>query len=120
MNNPGDENRVRTERSDRGGGGGMGMDRGDRGGDRGGRDDRGGDRGEKRGFQRRKGCRFCAEPGYLIDFKDKYLIQTFVTERFKIVPRRISGNCATHQRELTTAIKRARHIAIVPYTTAQN
>lgn len=129
MNKPGDENRVRTERSDRGGGGGMGggmggggmggggmgMDRGDRGG----RDDRGGDRGEKRGFQRRKGCRFCAEPGYLIDFKDKYLIQTFVTERFKIVPRRISGNCATHQRELTTAIKRARHIAIVPYTTAQ-
>lgn len=143
MNKPGDENKVRTERSDRGpvgaggggggggfgGGGGGGFGGGGRDRDGGGfggggydRNDRGGgggDRGEKRGFQRRKGCRFCAEPGYLIDFKDKYLIQTFVTERFKIVPRRISGNCATHQRELTTAVKRARHIAIVPYTTAQ-
>ena len=94
----------------------MGRDR-DRDRDR----DRGGDRdrGEKRSFQRRKGCRFCAEPGLLIDYKDRYCLQPFVTERFKIVPRRISGNCATHQREVTTAVKRARHLAMVPYTTAQ-
>lgn len=93
-------------------------ERGDRGGDRGGdRFDKGG--GEKRSFQKRKGCRFCIEPGYLIDFKDKFTLGSFVTERFKIVPRRISGNCALHQRELTTAVKRARHIAILPYTTAQ-
>lgn len=77
------------------------------------------DRGEKRGFQKRKGCRFCAEPALLIDYKDKYLLQPFVTERFKIVPRRISGNCAGHQREVTTAVKRARHMAILQYTTAQ-
>ncbi len=79
------------------------------------------DRGEKRerGFQKRKGCRFCAEPALMIDYKDKYLMQPFVTERFKIVPRRISGNCAGHQRKVTTAVKRARHMAILPYTTAQ-
>ena len=55
----------------------------------------------------------------MVDYKDKYLLQPFVTERFKIVPRRISGNCASHQRKLSLAIKRARHIAILPYTTAQ-
>lgn len=77
------------------------------------------ERGEKRSFQKRKGCRFCAEPALMIDYKDKYLLQPFVTERFKIVPRRISGNCAGHQRKLTTAVKRARHVAILAYTTAQ-
>jgi len=77
------------------------------------------DRGEKRGFQKRKGCRFCAEAGFFIDYKDRHLLQPFVTERFKIVPRRISGNCASHQREVATAIKRARHIGIMAYTTAQ-
>lgn len=103
---------------DKGMGGGMdrGGDRGDRGADRG---DRGGDRGEKRSFQKRKGCRFCIEPEFKIDFKDKYTLGNYVTERFKIVPRRISGTCALHQRELTSAIKRARHVAILPYTTAQ-
>ena len=75
--------------------------------------------GQKRSFQKRKGCRFCAEPGLMIDYKDKYLLQPFVTERYKIVPRRISGNCAGHQRKLTTAVKRARHIAVLSYTTAQ-
>lgn len=82
---------------------------------------KGEDRGEgqKRSFQKRKGCRFCAEPGLLIDYKDKYLLQPFVTERYKIVPRRISGNCAGHQRKLTSAVKRARHIAVLAYTTAQ-
>jgi len=77
------------------------------------------DRGEKRSFQKRKGCRFCAEASMMIDYKDKYMLAPFVTERFKIVPRRISGNCASHQRKLTAAIKRARHIALIPYTTAQ-
>ena len=55
----------------------------------------------------------------MIDYKDRFTLGGYITERFKIVPRRISGNCALHQRELTTAVKRARHIAIVPYTTAQ-
>lgn len=82
-------------------------------------DEKGGDRGEKRGFQKRKGCRFCAEPGMMIDYKDKYMLQPFVTERFKLVPRRISGNCAAHQRKVTTAVKRARHMAMISYTTAQ-
>lgn len=75
--------------------------------------------GEKRGFQKRRGCRFCAEPTLDLDFKDRFLFMQYVTERFKIVPRRISGACAGHQRELTLAVKRARHIALIPYTTAQ-
>jgi small subunit ribosomal protein S18 len=75
--------------------------------------------GEKRSFQKRKGCRFCAEPGLMIDYKDKYGLHPFVTERYKIVPRRISGNCASHQRILSVALKRARHLALIPYTTAQ-
>lgn len=81
------------------------------------RDDKGD--GQKRTFHKRKGCRFCSEPGLAIDYKDKYLLQPFVTERYKIVPRRISGTCAAHQREVTTAIKRARHVAILAYTMAQ-
>ena len=94
-------------------------DRGDRGSRGGDKEDRGGDKGgEKRGFQRRRGCRFCGE-GPVIDYKDRFLLGNFVTERFKIVPRRISGNCASHQRELTKAVKRARHVALIPYTTAQ-
>ena len=78
-----------------------------------------GDGEEKRSFQKRRGCRFCADPQLDIDYKDKYQLMPFVTERFKIVPRRISGNCAGHQRELTTALKRARHLSFIPYTTAQ-
>jgi small subunit ribosomal protein S18 len=74
---------------------------------------------EKRGFFRKKGCRFCGESGLIVDYKDKLLLKPFLTERFKIVPRRISGNCAKHQRELTVAIKRARHVSVIPYTTAQ-
>ena len=76
--------------------------------------------GEKRTFQKRKGCRFCADTAKMIDYKDKYLLQPYVTERFKIVPRRISGTCSSHQRMLTQAIKRSRHIALIAYTTAQN
>ena len=66
---------------------------------------------------RRRGCGFCADEGLAIDYKDPQALKYFITERGKIVPRRISGACAKHQRELTTAIKRARHIALLPFTT---
>jgi small subunit ribosomal protein S18 len=74
-------------------------------------------RNKRRTFHRRKICRFCADSGLKIDYKDMRTLRYFVTERGKIIPRRISGNCAKHQRELTLAIKRARHIALLPYTT---
>lgn len=73
----------------------------------------------KRGFARRKVCRFCADSSLTIEYKDPKLLKYFVTERGKIIPRRISGNCARHQREMTKAIKRARHIALMPYTSVQ-
>jgi len=69
-------------------------------------------------FHRRKVCRFCADSGLMMDYKDLRLLRSFTTERGKIVPRRISGNCAKHQRILTVAVKRARKIAFLPYTTA--
>ena len=96
--------------SDRGG------DRGDRGGDRG---DRGGpgddDKRGGRGFGRKKVCRFCADRATTVDFKDQSTLKYFVTERGKIIPRRISGNCALHQRDVARAIKRARGVALLPY-----
>jgi len=91
----------------------------DRGQDRGDRSDFGDRGGERRGFQKRKGCRFCTEPGFVIDYKDKPTLSSFITERAKIVPRRISGLCAAHQRDLTIAIKRSRHLAYLLYTSAQ-
>jgi small subunit ribosomal protein S18 len=72
---------------------------------------------KRRTFQRRKVCRFCVDSELRIDYKDAKTLRYFVTERGKIVPRRISGNCAKHQRVLTTAIKRARQIVLLPYTT---
>src|SRR5512146_2784521 len=104
-----------------GGGGGGGFGRGgdrDRG-DRGDRDDRGGDEGGRRGFGRRKVCRFCADKNLKVDYKDQGQLKYFLTERGKIIPRRISGNCAKHQREVATAVKRARMLAILPYTVGQ-
>lgn len=99
---PGSDRGDRAERGDRG-------DRGDRGGrEEGGR---GG-----RGFGRRKVCRFCAEKTLKVDFKDANTLKYYVTERGKIIPRRISGNCAKHQRQVATAIKRARMVAMLPYT----
>ncbi len=65
---------------------------------------------------RRKVCAFCAEKVEEIDYKDAAKLKRFTSERAKILPRRITGTCAKHQRQLTTAIKRARHIAILPYT----
>jgi small subunit ribosomal protein S18 len=68
-------------------------------------------------FRRRKVCKFCADKIDDINYKDVKLIAPFVPERGKILPRRISGTCAMHQRKLQTAIKRARQIALVPYVT---
>lgn len=70
----------------------------------------------RRRITRRKGCRFCADPTILIDYKDVENLRNFLTERGKIIPRRISGNCAGHQRKLCEAIKRARNIALLPFT----
>jgi small subunit ribosomal protein S18 len=69
---------------------------------------------KRRPFQRRKVCRFCAEKNLVIDYKEPRTLRFFITERGKIVPRRISGNCAAHQRHITEAIKRARNIALLP------
>jgi small subunit ribosomal protein S18 len=90
-----------------GGRGGGREDRGDRGGDEGGRG---------RGFGRRKVCRFCADKALKVDYKDQGQLKYFLTERGKIIPRRISGNCAKHQREVAQAVKRARMLAILPYS----
>ena len=65
---------------------------------------------------RRKVCRFCVDKELNIDYKDVKTLRNFVTERGKIIPRRIYGTCARHQRELTEAVKRARQIALIPYT----
>jgi small subunit ribosomal protein S18 len=68
-------------------------------------------------FRRRKVCKFCADKIDDINYKDVKVIGPFVPERGKILPRRISGTCAMHQRKLQTAIKRARQIALIPYVT---
>ena len=65
--------------------------------------------------RKKKVCAFCAEKTEWIDYKDAAKLRKFVSERSKILPRRITGTCAKHQRELTTAIKRARQIAVLPY-----
>ncbi len=70
----------------------------------------------KRTFQRRKVCVFCADSALKIDYKDVKTLNHFITERGKILPRRISGNCARHQRDVNLAIKRARNIALMPFT----
>ena len=69
-----------------------------------------------RSFQRRKNCRFCTDKIDYIDYKDTALLRNFVTERRKIVPRRISGNCAGHQRVVGLAVKRARSIALLTFS----
>ncbi len=91
---------------------GGGRDRGDRKGGKGGKD-----KGmRKRGFARRKVCRFCADRNVPIDYKDPQTLKYFITDRGKIIPRRISGNCAKHQRKVALHIKRARMIALMPFT----
>lgn len=71
---------------------------------------------KKRVFQRKRVCRFCTDKEMSIDYKDAKTLRNFVTERGKIIPRRIYGTCASHQRELCEAIKRARQIALLPYS----
>lgn len=66
-------------------------------------------------FQRRKFCRFCSEKVAYIDYKNIKILKSYLTERGKILPRRMTGNCAKHQRELTDAIKRARSIALLAF-----
>jgi small subunit ribosomal protein S18 len=70
----------------------------------------------KKGFVRRKVCRFCADKNLELDYRDAKTLRLFLTETGKMIPRRISGNCAKHQRPLATAIKRARILALVPYS----
>jgi small subunit ribosomal protein S18 len=71
---------------------------------------------KRRRFGRRKVCKFCVDKISLIDYKDIRRLRSFVSERGKITPRRISGSCSRHQRQLTHAIRRARTVALVPYT----
>ncbi len=68
------------------------------------------------GMRRRKVCQFCADKTETIDYKDVEKLKKYVTERGKILPKRITGTCAVHQREVTKAIKRARIVALLPYT----
>ena len=74
---------------------------------------RGGPGGQRR---RKKVCLYCTEKNETIDYKSAYKLKKFVTERGKVLPRRVTGTCALHQRAVTTAIKTARHMALMPYT----
>jgi small subunit ribosomal protein S18 len=74
---------------------------------------------KRRRFGRRKICKFCADKVDLVDYKDVRRLRNFVTERGKIIPRRISGSCARHQRQLTHAIKRSRTISLLPYAATE-
>ena len=67
--------------------------------------------------RRRKVCQFCADMATFIDYKDTAKLRRFLSERSKILPRRTTGTCAMHQRQLTEAIKRARQVALLPYVT---
>lgn len=66
-------------------------------------------------LQKKRTCRFCEVKEEYIDYKDDRKLAKFITEQGKIIPRRITGTCAKHQRQLTTAIKRARHLALLPF-----
>jgi small subunit ribosomal protein S18 len=90
----------------------------DRGDDE--RGGRGGKGGGKGGFSRRKVCKFCADETIAIDYKNPQLLRHFITDRGKLIPRRISGNCARHQRKIALAVKRARMIALMPFTVTGN
>ena len=75
---------------------------------------------QKKFFHRRKFCRFCTDSTIKIDYKNPQTLRDFVTERGKIMPRRITGNCAIHQRELSLAINRARPLALLPFVVSDN
>lgn len=70
---------------------------------------------QQKRFQRRKFCRFCADKVAFIDYKDVKTLKSYITERGKILSRKMTGTCSDHQRELTVAIKRARTIALLPF-----
>ncbi len=72
---------------------------------------------KRRTYRRQKVCKFCLDKVVLVDFKDVKRLRGFVSDRGKIIPRRISGNCARHQRQLTAAVRRARSIALLAYAT---
>ena len=72
----------------------------------------------RRPFPRRKVCRFCADKKIGVDYREPNNLKYFITDRGKIIPRRISGNCAHHQRQVSKAIKQARQIAMLPFTTS--
>ena len=109
-----DGNGFKKDDRPRSGGSREGRERGGGGGGMG--DERGGGR----GFGRRKVCRYCADKTLKVDYKNAAELKYFITERGKIVPRRISGNCARHQREVATAIKRGRQVALLPFTVMQH
>ena len=71
--------------------------------------------GKSKFYQRRKICRFCVDKDLEIDYKSPKALRLFITERGKIIPRRITGTCAKHQRQLTVAIKQSRQIALLPF-----
>lgn len=71
---------------------------------------------KRRGVRRKKVCQFCADKTETIDYKEVEKLRKYVTDRGKILPKRITGTCAVHQREVTKAIKRARIVALLPYT----
>ena len=85
--------------------------------DKDGKDAKGGRRGGGGFFRRRRVCKFCVDKIDYINYKDVKLLQQYILERANILPRRISGNSARHQRMVQAAIKRARHLALIPYTT---
>ena len=87
------------------------------GGGAGGDRPRGGGAGGRRGGKRRpKVCFYCVDKVEHVDYKDVEKLRKYISDRGKIMPRRVSGNCAKHQRQLTTAVKRARYMALLPYT----
>ena len=71
---------------------------------------------KRRGRRKKRVCTYCADKINHIDYKEAYKLRKYISERGKILPRRITGNCSKHQRALTVAIKRSRHIALLPYT----
>ena len=93
----------------------MDRDRDDRGMDRDGTPDLNNDALRRRGARKRV-CKFCADKEAVVDYKDAQGLKQFITDRGKVVPRRISGNCALHQRKVTLSIKQARSIALLPFT----
>lgn len=76
--------------------------------------------GGKKKMGRRKLCKFCSDEKIAIDYKDPGLLKYFITDRGKLVPRRLTGNCAKHQRAIATAVKRARMIALMPFAVTGN